>query len=724
MDQPGSVNKKPFPYEWALLMSLFLFMRLGALAFFHPSWSSLFPLEEYYRGVLGRELLQGLSMPYWAYRPDNYCGGSLVMGILAAGFFKLFGSSAFVLKLIPVLISLGALLIWFGILYREFSRKCAWYFSLFFIFSPAVFQCYSLVPLGDHYETIFISALAVWIFLKVIGKNREEGGRTGKNKETDSIQRFPSSSLFFLLLPSFSLGLVCGFGVWFAYIFALTLMAILIVWGLGNPKFIASKSWGMFAGGFLIGFSPWVFIGAAAGFPGLDFNGIPLQNFLHVSSWNWRSFFLCDLSGLFWPPSGRTYAGYFEIGSLYALLLILPGAGALLVRLSQGQGLPFSSSKISLTTGFFLIYAFLHCAALQLTRFEGERYVTPLMPVIFFFWARTLEYLESVSRMFQKVVRIFFAAPLLGLGAFLWLSMISPVYAGYLLRTPGYAYDYLANVPVCAPWEICRGIHEKMMTGKSEEDQRDLWISLAIRTASEWVDRDDAPPEHLFLNPDFSGAFYFHSGKTLFAVNDSAYLKTAEVLESLWKENSPPLQLGLLGAAYDFGNYPLYEKFNQLKARTDEFSWLALRGFFRSSGFQYIKHWRQRGVTLQALYPMASAYIKDENPEVRESFFEGIGYYFTRYRGDIPLGRSSELETVRTLFSGSDQEAFYYGAGLGAQVSSSFFPQRYERWICEWTDKEIDLTVLSWIQKGRQEVIETLDALHQGRATPDRFLVA
>ncbi len=703
---------------WLWVAGLFLCLRLGGLIFFHPSWSSLFPLEEYYRGALGREVLQGLSMPYWMYRPDNYCGGSLVMGVLAAGFFKIFGSSAFVLKSIPVFISLGALLIWFAILVGEFSKKTAGYFALFFIFSPAVFQCYSLVPLGDHYETMLISAAAVWLFLKMENGIRDSEGIEGDKGKKDHGFSYPLS-----LTPyPFLFGMVCGFGVWFAYIFLLTLTALALLSGMRNPQKQRLSEFAIFGLGFLTGFLPWILTALKAGLPGLNLNGMPLQNFFQFSMGSWRNFFLRDVAGLFWPPSGRSYPGYFEIGSFYALLLILPGASALLIRISRGHGLPFSSSSMSRVTRFFVLYSVLHCAALQWTRFEGERYLTPLMPAIIFFWARTMDYFESLAPSFPKIGRFLFAFPLLGLGAYLWFSMTSPVFAGSLLKTPGYAYDHLAQIPVCRDWKDCLTLHEKMMAKKNPEDQRNLWKSLAARTASEWVNRDDAPPERLFTHADFSAAFYFYSGRSLFAVYDSSYFNTAEVLAGLWQDQSPPLRLGLLGMLYDFANYPFYEKMNLPDERKAALPEEARRGYFRAAGYQYLEYWRRKGVPLRELYPMACGYIKGEARDIREAFFEGFGFYFTRNHPEIAPQRFFKEQGVRTLFSREDQKAFYIGAGWGAEIHSAFFPEEYENWVLKWMQDERDEESRSWIQQGKDEVRTSFAALYESSGIPNRFL--
>ena len=83
---------------------LFVASHLLYLVLIEPSY--LFPQlrEQLYRGIIAQELLTGLKMPFIEYRADNYSGGSLVIGILAAGFFLPFGPTVFALKLAPLLL--------------------------------------------------------------------------------------------------------------------------------------------------------------------------------------------------------------------------------------------------------------------------------------------------------------------------------------------------------------------------------------------------------------------------------------------------------------------------------------------------------------------------------------------------------------------------------------------------------------------------------------------
>src|SRR2546422_3084685 len=82
---------------------LFVASRLLYLVLIDPARLVVWGGEELYRGTIAQELVTGVKMPFIEYRADNYAGGSLVIGALAAGFFLLIGPTLFVLKLAPLL---------------------------------------------------------------------------------------------------------------------------------------------------------------------------------------------------------------------------------------------------------------------------------------------------------------------------------------------------------------------------------------------------------------------------------------------------------------------------------------------------------------------------------------------------------------------------------------------------------------------------------------------
>ena len=609
---------RPRYWEWGLLLFLFLSLRLGSLALFHPFYNNVCPIEEYYRGTLGHEILKGLSMPYWQYRADDSGGGSLVMGILVAGFFKILGSSAFVLKLIPVLISMGALLVWFRILYREFSSKCAWYFALFFIFAPSYFQSWSTVALGDHYETMFLSAVAVWLFLKM--------------------ERKPSPVFLFLL------GLVCGFGIWFAYIFALTVVTLLILWFCKKEPSLSKGTVLYLIAGFAIGFSPWIAINLKNGFKGFVIYGIPLwrhiQHYpvLSLTFWKvsfWKTLFIYDIFQAFSHPDLGLGAFRPLVSWIYTFLLTAPVVVWFFLRPStEIFSTPFFRKTSSQVTLYFIFYGLVHSAVIQLTDFTGNRYLMPLMPAIFFGWARVMESLESFSPRIRKASRILFAGPLIGLGVWLWISMASPAYAGYLLKTPGYSYDYMASIPACnintnirkvdidAWLNLSRQMSEKI----SSEGQKGFWTAMSIQMAETAAARGviSIVERAKFPDPIFAAAFYFHFGRFVFYYRGQNLAEAFSDLKSYLHENTAALRLSTLGMFYALGN----EEPESILSLEREIPEELNEEYFTAFGMQYGRFWTRKGSKIEAMdQKISELFSKIGSKKERAAFLKGLEFF-------------------------------------------------------------------------------------------------
>src|SRR5947209_14803922 len=185
---------------------LFVASRLLYLMLIDPVHLFVYPFDELYRGTIAQELVTGLKMPFTEYRADNFSGGSLVIGVLAAGFFLLFGPTIFALKLAPLLVFTLALAIWYQTIRRTAGARVAGYFALLFCFSPPVLTAYSIATPNCHGESLLFSALTVFFLFRMLSDARD--------------------SLAYPVL----LGLTAGVGLWFDYIYGLTLLALLGFW--------------------------------------------------------------------------------------------------------------------------------------------------------------------------------------------------------------------------------------------------------------------------------------------------------------------------------------------------------------------------------------------------------------------------------------------------------------------------------------------------------------
>src|SRR3989441_4270781 len=154
------------------LLLLFVASRLLYLLLIDPSYLSPQLGDELYVGTIAQELVTGLTMPFAEYRGSNYMLGTLVIGVLAAGFFLLFGPTLFALKLASLLVFTLALAFLYWTIERAAGERVAGYFALLFCFSPPLFTAYSVAALGDHAHSILFSALTVFLLFRMLSDER------------------------------------------------------------------------------------------------------------------------------------------------------------------------------------------------------------------------------------------------------------------------------------------------------------------------------------------------------------------------------------------------------------------------------------------------------------------------------------------------------------------------------------------------------------------------
>src|SRR3989442_1540876 len=228
---------------------LFVGSRLLYLVLIDPSYLCPQLGEQLYVGTVAQELLTGLKLPFIEYRRSNYMLGTLVMGGLASGFFRLFGPTLFALKLAPLFLFTLALLFWYQAIRRAVGEQVARYFALLFCFSPPLLTAFSVTTMGYHSESIFFSALTVFLLFRMLSDER--------------------GSLAYPVL----LGLTAGVGLWFTYIYGLTLLATLGFWLWHDKGRIWQPRVLWFTLGFVVGFSPWLVINMQTHFAGFVIHG-------------------------------------------------------------------------------------------------------------------------------------------------------------------------------------------------------------------------------------------------------------------------------------------------------------------------------------------------------------------------------------------------------------------------------------------------------------------
>ena len=216
---------------FAFLLLSFLALRLGTLL---TSVESVYWYDEGARGIIGKELIDGLKVPLWNYQGEPYNGGSLWTGVLAVPFFLLLGPNLFALKLVPLLFSLATLVLTYFFFKKFFDRKTALFASALLVLSPPVVTVISLVAIGSHSESPFFSIALLFLFYEFIYNQKRK--------------------IVHLILFGFTGGL----GFWFAPITSLTLLTCWVSWFLlDRPSFLSSKML-IFLGALGMGLLPFV----------------------------------------------------------------------------------------------------------------------------------------------------------------------------------------------------------------------------------------------------------------------------------------------------------------------------------------------------------------------------------------------------------------------------------------------------------------------------------
>ncbi len=157
------MSRKP---SLALVAALVVYVAYRVLVLATNFDAVSLPVYELYFGNIGEILREGWYGPPLSQYYDN-CGGHLVLGVLSAPCFALFGSSYLALKLVPLVLGLLTLLLVHRLTSREFGPRSAALASLFFAIGPPTLAKYSMLAKGNHFENLFFQVLMLWAFYRL-----------------------------------------------------------------------------------------------------------------------------------------------------------------------------------------------------------------------------------------------------------------------------------------------------------------------------------------------------------------------------------------------------------------------------------------------------------------------------------------------------------------------------------------------------------------------------
>ncbi len=438
------MNKRRFSYGLAFAILVYaVFRALILTTNFEEVVMAMFEL--YPMGTMAELKLRGVHFPLRFYY-DN-AAGQLVMGHAAIPLYGVFGSTYFVLKLLPALLGLVTLVVLWSFLDRHFSRLAANIGALFFALAPSTLVRYSVVCSGNHFENLLFTTVFLWCFYRHHGMLRTRW------------------SLFWT-------GLSGGFAL-FVFLGALIPIGICAGVHLGlrglKRSFVDAP---VALLGFVLGVAPlvlvnWATSGRGLGFLSAKFAEEGARN-PSVTTWSRMQDFLgnglCE-SGMFEPGFGLTRA---ELGVVFvvlfalAYLLSLPGAltgiGGLLRGTFAGgttkDGEDAAFERVKLVP--FVLYVPLAALAYGIANFRLRGYVHPMEAGGYRYYLPTLLFalvLIAVwtARLWEKRGAARIGSVALGCGAFLCgstsLGLVDWSFdnVGSGWRYPGYNFAQMAR---------------------------------------------------------------------------------------------------------------------------------------------------------------------------------------------------------------------------------------------------------------------------------------
>jgi hypothetical protein len=323
--------------------------------------------ELYPMGTMAELKLRGVHFPLRFYY-DN-AAGQLVMGHAAIPLYWMFGSTYFVLKLLPTLLGLVTLVFLWSLLDRHFSRLTANIGALLFALAPSTLVRYSVVCSGNHFENLLFTTIFLWCFYRHHGLLRTRW------------------SLFWAAFSA-------GFAL---FVFLGVLIPIGICAGMhvglrGLKRTLVDAPVALM--GFVIGIAPLVLVNYATSGRGLGFLSAKFTEegarAADVSTWDRIGDFLGNgllESGMFEPELGLTRAEWgvvfvvlFAIAYVLSLPAVIAGIAGLLRGTFLGgttaSGEDSAFERVKLVP--FVLYVPLAALAFGIANFRLRGYVHPM----------------------------------------------------------------------------------------------------------------------------------------------------------------------------------------------------------------------------------------------------------------------------------------------------------------------------------------------------------
>ena len=415
----------PLP-SFLYLSLLYLFLRLAVAASCLPY---VYTSEDHY--TMNLAIAWSRAQPVLdLVRPSSFIfGGDLFNATLFLPFGLLFGLSYFNLKVFAILEGLAILGMWYALIRRTFGRRPAVLFGLLYILAPHYFVVYTMISYGYHFETGLVQAATCLLFFRMRGI--EESEKSGG----------------FRAWRAFAVGAAVGAGLFWSYLFLITLGAVGSVWLFVDARRIGRRSAIAAAGAALLvaaalywgtGTRIHFYGEEAMGGAGLrpDYLSALWHNLISISDTvDLRQFQVPDLSpgrcdALLGERIGLPHPGnlLYRVLFIFAAIALIP-----LAAIEKGRKRSFALLILLNISFFFFVY----------TQISYVRFGAPYRVTLYPFAFAAVALVPSLSRSWLLRVPYGLAlSVILGMGFFNAVSSIDPSGLGTPRDFRGLDYYY------------------------------------------------------------------------------------------------------------------------------------------------------------------------------------------------------------------------------------------------------------------------------------------
>jgi hypothetical protein len=528
------------------------------------------------------------------------------------------------------------------------------------------------------------------------------------------------------------LGLTAGFGLWFTYIYGLTLLAMLLFWVWHDRGMLRRPRLLWFALGFLVGFSPWILFNVQNHFAGLVIGNAKV----------WEHFgphYLWD--GLAHPRKLAPYGFFANIASddprdlprravnlLYSVLFLGPILTAGVLRLKTGRSAPAGPRPTRLAlVGFGILYVVVFALAVQLSDFRDPRYYLPAYPFLFFLVALSLARCQDMFPLVQRQIQAVFFGSVVVLGLGAHAPLLSLDRPGFALSAKGYAYLAMPETyvfihapgdpvdPEFIAQQVQRPFLSDILPKLSSNDQRELSHGI-VETLAGAVpfngQAEDFARLARLVPPGFDRYFYYKLGMMALGAHGFELPKAVAAVEFVRHRSAAAHHLALVAI------YRWWPRVSDLERTPDPLvnvpAGVAAElspHYWRALGYSAGRSWYDTEQSLSQLIAHLPVFVARLEPSVQRYVLQGVGELLLTRLIETSWVPPAVLERFPLAYHQSLLEG--WGMALGEAELFSPFPWKHQAspfWMA--ATKGVSAKSLVFVQQGMAQ----FDALFEGPA--------